>query len=72
MRSHLAKLSAGSLFLLAVTADAQAADVQIKNAWARATPGGAQTAAAYVTLRSAAGDRLTGASTPVAQKAELQ
>jgi len=50
---------------------AQSNNVEIKGAWARATPGGAQTGAAYVTLQSPTGDRLTAASTPVAQKAEL-
>jgi copper(I)-binding protein len=45
--------------------------VEVTNAWARATPGGAQAAAAYVTVESPAGDRLTGAATPAAQKAEI-
>jgi periplasmic copper chaperone A len=62
-------LLAASLF--ATAAFAQNADIQITNAWARATPGGAQTAAAYVTLQSDAGDRLTSVSTPAAQKAEV-
>ena len=34
--------------------------VEIKEAWARATPGGAQNGAAYLTLGSPTGDRLTG------------
>ena len=59
------------IWLAATAAIAQTGDPQIANAWARATPGGAQTAAAYVTITSAAGDRLTAASTPAAQKAEL-
>jgi periplasmic copper chaperone A len=72
MRSKLLSLGlALTLVLLASGAIAQSGDVRITNAWARATPGGAQTAAAYVTLVSSAGDRLTGASTPAAQKAEL-
>lgn len=70
MRSTLLAFGAG-LMLLSCAAFAQQDDVQISNAWARATPGGAQTAAAYVTLESPSGDRLTGASTPVAQKAEI-
>jgi len=45
--------------------------VDIKNAWSRATPGKVETGAAYLTIESAAPDRLTGASTPVAGKAEL-
>jgi periplasmic copper chaperone A len=50
---------------------AQTATVQITDVWARATPGGAQAAAAYATVIAPAGDRLTGASTPAAQKAEI-
>ena len=50
---------------------AQNGDVQITGAWARATPGGAQAAAAYVTLEAPAGDRLTGVSTPAAKKADV-
>ncbi len=69
------KLLVVSAFLasasLALSAPAQSNKVEIKDAWARATPGGAQTGAAYVTLQSPTGDRLTAASTPVAQKAEL-
>ena len=72
MRMSFAPLAAGFWIWLAATAAiAQTGDPQIANAWARATPGGAQTAAAYVTITSAAGDRLTAASTPAAQKAEL-
>lgn len=44
----------------------QAATVEAKDAWARATPSGASTGAAYVTLTSRAGDLLTGASSPAA------
>ena len=54
-----------------VAAMAQTGDVQVTNAWARATPGGAQTAAAYVTILSPTADRLTAAATPAVQKAEL-
>jgi periplasmic copper chaperone A len=52
-------------------AAAQRQPVEISNAWARATPGKAENGAAYLTLRSAAGDRLTEVSTPVAKTAEL-
>jgi hypothetical protein len=72
MRSKLLVLS---LFLVcvafALSSLAQSNTVEIKEAWARATPGGAQTAAAYVTLQSPTGDRLTGVSTPVAKQAEF-
>jgi periplasmic copper chaperone A len=72
MRSTLLALGAAlTLYLAAPALMAQDGNIDIKDAWARATPGGAQTAAAYVTLVSPAGDRLTGASTPAAQKAEL-
>ena len=73
MKYTLRALGAGLLatLLVAAAAAAQSGDVQITAAWARATPGGAQAAAAYVTLESAAGDRLTGAATPAAQKAEI-
>jgi periplasmic copper chaperone A len=70
MRSKLLALGAG-LMLFSAAALAQGDDVKITDAWARATPGGAQTAAAYVTVESTAGDRLTGASTPAAQKADI-
>ena len=72
MRSQLLALGAGLMLgFSAAAASAQSGDVAITNAWARATPGGAQTAAAYVTVESVAGDRLTGAATPAAQKAEI-
>jgi periplasmic copper chaperone A len=70
MRSQLLALGAG-LMLFSGAALAQGSDVQITNAWARATPAGAQTAAAYATVESPAGDRLTGVSTPAAQKADI-
>jgi hypothetical protein len=57
--------------LFAGLALAQGGNVEITNVWARATPGGAQTAAAYATIQAPAGDKLTGASTPAAQKAEI-
>jgi hypothetical protein len=57
--------------LSSAAAIAQSSGIEIKDAWARATPGGAQTAAAYVTIEAPDGDRLTGASTPAAQQAEF-
>jgi len=70
MRSQLLALGAG-LMLFFGTAVARGSDVQITNAWARATPSGGQTAAAYATVESPAGDRLTGVSSPAAQKADI-
>src|SRR3954453_21025061 len=45
--------------------------VEITDAWARATPGGAENGAAYLTLVAPAGDRLTGVASPAAPKAQL-
>jgi periplasmic copper chaperone A len=70
MRPKLLALGAG-LMLFSTATLAQVGDIQIKGAWARATPGGAQTAAVYVTVESANGDRLTGVSTPAAQQADI-
>jgi len=53
------------------SAFAQTAQIQIASPWARATPGGATTAAAYMTIMSPTADRLVGVSTPAAAKAEL-
>jgi len=56
-----------------VPAVAQAPTVEVDQAWARATPGGAKTAALYMTLvnKGSADDRLVSVSTPVAGKAEV-
>jgi copper(I)-binding protein len=60
----------GSL-LIAAAAMAQTGQVEVKDAWARATPGKAETGAAYLTIQSTIPDRLVGVSTPVAKKAGL-
>ena len=61
MRSTLAALGTASLLLIAAIggAAAQGGDVEVKDIWARATPGAAQTAAVYATLQSAAGGSRT-------------
>src|SRR5689334_10588615 len=67
-------LVAASLFCVVAAlaqTGAQTGGVEIKDAWARATPGGAQTGAAYLTLLSPTGDRLTGVTSPAAEKTEL-
>lgn len=56
---------------LCAAASAQTGQVEIKDAWARATPGGAETGAAYLTIVSPSADRLTGVATPAAKEAEL-
>jgi copper(I)-binding protein len=50
---------------------AQTGGVEVTDAWARATPGGAENGSAYLTLLSPTGDRLTGVATPVAKEAQL-
>ena len=50
---------------------AQSPLVTVSAPWARATAGGQNTGAAYLTLLSPAPDQLTGASTPVADAAEV-
>jgi periplasmic copper chaperone A len=61
----------GACLCFAVVALAQSGSIQIKDAWARATPAKAANGAAYLTMQSSIPDRLTGASTPVAKSAEL-
>src|SRR5438105_2344541 len=57
--------------LIAGTAWGQTGQVEVKNAWARATPGKAENGAAYLTIVSPAADRLTAVSTPEAKSSEL-
>src|SRR5258707_5744502 len=69
-----------SAFLLALAINghvhAQTPDTKaivVDHPWARATPAGAKTGAAYMTLinNGSSGDRLLGASTPVADKIQF-
>lgn len=69
MSIKLLALTAG--LVVASAALAQSGHVEVANAWARATPGKAETGAAYATIRSPTADRLVSVSTPVAKKAEL-
>jgi copper(I)-binding protein len=55
----------------ASTALAQSSQIEVSNAWARATPAKAENGAAYVTILSPTSDRLLSASSPVAKKTEL-
>ena len=77
-RSKRALLAAILLAGVAMTAPALAADRaptanRVEDAWCRAPPPGAPTAAGYVTVRNLgpAPDRLTGGSSPVAAQVEL-
>jgi copper(I)-binding protein len=56
---------------VATAALAQTGQLELNNAWARATPGKAENGAAYLTILSPTTDRLVSVSSPVAQKAEL-
>jgi periplasmic copper chaperone A len=58
---------------IAFSATAQQSGITVSDAWARAMPPGAKAGAAYVTVTNngTAPDRLVGASTPVAGKAQL-
>jgi copper(I)-binding protein len=65
---HLA-FAAG--LVLASAALAQTSQLEVSDAWARATPGKAENGAAYLTILSPTTDRLVSVSSPVAKKAEL-
>ncbi|HEV7476571.1 MAG TPA: copper chaperone PCu(A)C [Burkholderiales bacterium] len=59
-------------FIMCLFPAAAFAQVEIENAWSRATPPGAKVAAGYLTIRnkSTAADRLVGASSPAAARVE--
>jgi copper(I)-binding protein len=56
--------------LLALAASPAMAQVNIENAWARATPPGAKVAAGYMVIRSA-GDRLIAVNSSAAERVEM-
>jgi copper(I)-binding protein len=64
-------LAFAASLLIAGGAVAQTGQVDIKSAWARATPGKAENGAAYLTIVSPVADRLTAVSTPEAKTADL-
>ncbi len=68
----IATLAAASLWAGSAAAQAPQAGIAVTNPWARASAGATTTGAAYLTLvNSGPPDSLTGASTPVAGKAEV-
>jgi len=67
----LKRLAIAGCLLISATALAQTGPVDIKDAWARATPGKAENGAAYLTIVSPAPDRLVAVSSPAAKKAGL-
>ena len=64
---------AAALLLPSLAARAEDSGIHVDQVWARATPGGAKTGVMYlsVTNTGTAPDKLVGASTPVAAKAEV-
>jgi hypothetical protein len=61
-----------TLTLASLTAAAGAEPLTITGAWVRATPPGARTAAAYLTIMNEGpADRLLGATTPAAREVQL-
>jgi copper(I)-binding protein len=71
MAKFTSTLAALLLFAATAAAASPAGPVEVQNAWARATPGGAETGAIYLTLEAPNGDRLTGVSSPVAREAGM-
>jgi copper(I)-binding protein len=57
--------------ITASTVLAQTNQLEVSQAWARATPARAENGAAYVTIVSPTPDRLVSVSSPVAKKTEL-
>ncbi len=53
------------------SASAQTGQIEVGNAWARATPGGSKVGAAYLTIQSPTADRLVAVSSPIAKKVGL-
>jgi periplasmic copper chaperone A len=64
-------LSVAACLIIASAALAQTGQLEISDAWARATPAKAENGVAYLTIRAATPDRLLSVSSPVAKKAEL-
>src|SRR5437762_12792326 len=62
-----------ALFLLALLATPALAQIEIENAWTRATPPGAEIAAGYLTIRnkSSSPDHLIRAASPLAARVEM-
>ena len=63
----------GAALVPAGVAAGASSTIAVTNAWARATPQGAQTGAAFITVvnHGTTDDKLIGASTPVAKMAQL-
>lgn len=70
---HRRLFALAALALIASPAMATGSSIAVSDGWVRATPNGAPTAAAYVTLtnRGSAPDRLLGGSTPAARTLQI-
>lgn len=58
------------LLLLALAATPAAAQISVEDAWIRATPPGAKTAAGYMIIRADSADRLLSVTSPAAERVE--
>ena len=64
-------LSVAAGLVITSAALAQTNQLEVSDAWARATPAKAENGIAFLTIRSPTSDRLVLVSSPVARKAEL-
>jgi hypothetical protein len=64
-------LTVAAGLVIAGAALAQTNQLEVSDAWARATPAKAENGIAFLTIRSSTPDRLVSVSSPVAKKAEL-
>jgi copper(I)-binding protein len=73
MRRHLSAISALAAAVAIAAPAAAASPIVVSDAWARATPNGAQTAAAYLTItnKGSTADRLLGGETPAARALQV-
>jgi len=56
--------------LLALAAPPAAAQISVEDAWIRATPPGAKTAAGYMIIRAESADRLLSVTSPAAERVQ--
>jgi hypothetical protein len=70
---YLSKLALAAVLMVAAVPAFAQSSIQIEKPWARATPAGAKTGAAYMTIdnKSNVTDRLTGASSDVAKTLQI-
>src|SRR5712691_5529921 len=64
-------LAIAASLLIAGAAASETGQIEIRDAWARATPGRAENGAVYLTIVSPVADRIAAISTPAAGKAQL-